>query len=135
MREYRTRAERMQRDDRPGSSPMPMSAERYSSSQRAISNRMSDTHSLETGRPAPTRARSVAGSTPKRRRSSCGMYTRPRSRSSLTSRRKFVSWNPLPRSRARAMASGDSGSSTGSIISPITAAEPSMYTSRSSHVS
>ena len=33
-------------------------------------------------------------------RSSCGMYCRPRSRSSSMSRRKFVSWNASPRARA-----------------------------------
>ena len=48
------------------------------------------------------RRRRLAGqsrSTPNRRRSSCGTYCRPRSRSSSMSRRKFVSWNALPRSR------------------------------------
>ena len=42
------------------------------------------------------------------------------------SRRKLVSWNAKPSDRAGCFAAGSSGSSTGSIISPITAAEPSM---------
>ena len=47
-----------------------------------------------------------------------------------------MSWNACPSARAGPFASGVNGSSTGSIISPITAAEPSMYPSRrSSHVS
>ena len=43
------------------------------------------------------------------------------------SRRKFVSWNASPSARAGATAAtGSAGSRIGSIISPITAAEPSM---------
>ncbi len=42
------------------------------------------------------------------------------------SRRKLVSWNAKPSARAGSNASGDRGRSTGSIISPMTAADPSM---------
>ena len=51
------------------------------------------------------------------------------------SRRKLVSWNARPRSRAYGKAArGSLGANTGSIISPIAAAEPSMYTSNSDQV-
>ena len=43
------------------------------------------------------------------------------------SRSTFVSWNASPRARAGTRAaSGSNGSRIGSIISPITAADPSM---------
>ena len=118
MRLYSTRAAPMQAADRRGSIARPRSADRYSSRQRATSKRMSAWNE-------PVQRRS-ARSTPNRRRSSCGMYCRARSRSSAMSRRKLVSWNALPRSRAWPRASGRNGSRIGSIISPITAAEPSM---------
>jgi hypothetical protein len=42
------------------------------------------------------------------------------------SRRKLVSWKASPSDRAGAFAAWLMGSSTGNIISPMTAAEPSM---------
>jgi hypothetical protein len=47
---------------------------------------------------------------------------------------KFDIWNASPSARARAPASGVSGSRIGSICSPMTAAEPYMYCSRSAYV-
>ena len=90
--------------------------------QRAISKRISSTN-------AGVHRRSVR-STPKRRRSSCGTYCRPRSRSSSMSRRKLVSWNASPSAPRRAHAPPRVDAARGSAASSRRSPPPSRPCSR-----
>ena len=117
MREYSTRAFPTHRADRGGSMAMPVSAKAYSARLRSISYAISAWNSGVARRVQDQRR--TAGGQP-------GAGRPARSRSSSTSRRKLVSWKASPSARAGFFAAGSRGSSTGSIISPMTAADPSM---------
>lgn len=128
---YNVNAVRTHGLDSGRSNKTPASARRYAARVRATKYAIA-VRIRGSGRLASSSERE----TPNAASSSSGRYRRPRSRSSPTSRRKFVSWNASPSAIAPGSAS-DSGPivpNTGSICRPITAAEPYMYSPSSANV-
>ncbi len=107
-----------------GSAAMPSAACAYHASARAKPSSMTARKRGSAGSAAASAASEPR--TPRAAHASAGMYCRPSPPSSTTSRSMLVSWNASPSARAGRTSSGPPPR-MGSMNSPSTAAEPSMY--------